>query len=132
MENMATSGPAGTFSCLIVDDSKFARLNAAKTVARIGGWVVGEASNGREALGLYRDLGPDLVLLDITMPEVDGVQALREILKEDGEAKVIIVSSLGHKEMVWRAIGLGAKHFITKPFNPDHAGTVIRSVVEGE
>lgn len=132
---MATEGakkPEGGFRCLVADDSEFARSNVARVVAKLGGAVVGEASSGHEAVALFRTLRPDLVLLDITMPELDGVEALREIRALDAEAKVIMVSSLGHKDMVWKAMQLGAKHFITKPFTPEYAGLVIASVLAGE
>jgi two-component system chemotaxis response regulator CheY len=119
------------FRCLIADDSAFARKNIALVLEQLGGHVVGEATNGIEALALYGQLRPDLVLLDITMPQLDGVETLRKIMEQDKDAKVIIVSSVGHKEMVWKAICLGAKSFVTKPYKPDYAGMVIRDVVAG-
>lgn len=119
-----------TFRCLIADDSVFARKNIAKIVSMVGGDVVGEATNGQEAVELYVKLHPDLVLLDITMPVLDGVDTLRKIMEANKDAKVIMVSSIGHKEMVWKAICLGAKHFVTKPYTPDYAGMIIRSIVE--
>lgn len=118
------------FKCLIVDDSEFARKNIARIVSTVGGDVIGEAKNGMEAVELYFKLNPDLTLLDITMPVLDGVETLKRIMEKDSNAKVIIVSSVGHKEMVWKAISLGAKHYVTKPFNPDYASTIIQSVVE--
>jgi len=120
------------FRCLVADDSEFARGNIARVIEKLGGSVVGEAGSGEEAVALFGRLRPDLVLLDITMPELDGVEALRRIRDQDGAAKVIMVSSLGHKEMVWQAIRLGARHFITKPFTPEYAGLVIGSVLAGE
>ena len=132
MLNAAFSDKGGAFSCLVADDSDFARGNIVRIVVGLGGTIVGEARSGHEATRLYRTLHPDLVLLDITMPELDGVEALRQIRDQDGAAKVIMVSSLGHKEMVWRAIRLGAKHFITKPFTPEYARLVIKSVLAGE
>lgn len=120
------------FRCLVADDSEFARGNISRVIEKLGGTVVGAAGSGQEAVSLYGRLHPDLVLLDITMPELDGVEALRRILDLDGAAKVIMVSSLGHKEMVWRAMRLGARHFITKPFTSEYAALVIRSVLAGE
>lgn len=120
------------FRCVVADDSEYARGNISRVIEKLGGTVVGQAGSGREAVTLFGRLHPDLVLLDITMPELDGVEALRQIRDLDGAAKVIMVSSLGHKEMVWRAMRLGARHFITKPFSPDYAGLVIRSVLAGE
>lgn len=132
MATEEVSKPEVGFRCLIADDSEYARSNIARVVSNLGGTIVGEARSGQEAAALYRTLRPDLALLDITMPELDGVEALRQIRDYDGEAKVIMVSSLGHKEMVWKAIRLGAKHFITKPFTAEYAGLVIKSVLAGE
>ena len=129
-QSAETGGPA--FGCLIADDSAFARKNIANVVARLGGVVVGEATNGNEAVELYFKLRPDLMLLDITMPLQDGVDTLRKIVEGDREAKVIMVSSIGHKEMIWRALCLGARHFITKPYNAEYAGTIIKSILEGK
>jgi two-component system chemotaxis response regulator CheY len=120
------------FRCIVADDSTFARKNITTVLEKLGGSVVGEASNGVEALALYRSLHPDLVLLDITMPQLDGVETLRRIIEQDKNARVIIVSSIGHKEMVWKAICLGAKSFVTKPYDPDYAGMIIQEVVGGK
>ncbi len=118
-----------SFRCLIADDSLFARKHIGKIVSVLGGVVVGEATNGKEAVELYFRLRPDLVLLDITMPELDGVDTLKKILEGDRNATVIMVSSIGHREMVHKAITLGAKHFVTKPYEPDYAGMIIRSIL---
>lgn len=118
------------FTCLVADDSKFARNNIAKIVSKIGGQVIGEATNGMEAIDLYDQFNPDLVLMDVTMPQLDGIEALRKIMEKNEGAKVIIVSSLGHKDMVLRALGLGAKHFFSKPYTPDYAAMIITSVLE--
>src|SRR5512140_1011861 len=129
MEQCEVDTSQRPFKCLIADDSPFARKNIAGIVVTIGGEVVGEAANGNEAVELYLKLSPDLVLLDITMPDLDGVDTLRKIMERDHKAKVIMVSSIGHKEMVWKALTLGAKHFVTKPYNAAYAGMVIKSVV---
>jgi two-component system chemotaxis response regulator CheY len=121
-----------TFRCIIADDSAFARMNIAKVVSSLGGDVVAEAKDGGEAVDFYSRLNPDLVLMDITMPTLDGVDALRRIMAADKRAKVIMVSSIGHKEMVWKAICLGAKHFITKPFNPAYVALIVKSVIDGD
>ena len=120
-----------TFQCLVADDSDFARKNMEKVIAMSGGSVIAEAKNGKEAVDLYFKHHPDLVLLDITMPEMDGVDTLQKIIEGDSKAKVIMVSSVGHKEMVWKAICMGAKHFVTKPFSPSYAIMVVKSVVNG-
>lgn len=120
-----------SFQCLIADDSLFARKKIAGIVTKLGGSVVAEAENGMDAVDLYARHRPDLVLLDITMPRLDGVDALRRIMEQDKNAKVVIVSSLGSKDMIWKAISLGAKSFITKPFSPEYASLVIEGVVRG-
>lgn len=119
------------FTCLIADDSAFARRTIAKVLEAIGGNVVAEAANGQEAVDLYTKLHPDLVLLDVTMPVLDGVDTLRKILETDGSARVIMVSAVGHREMIWKAICIGAKHYVTKPYSPDYASMIIKSVVSG-
>lgn len=130
MEQLNIDACGKTFRCLVADDSAFARKNIGSLVSKLGGSVVGEASNGNEAVELYFKLSPDLLLLDITMPELDGVSTLREIMNRDRNAKVIMVSSIGHKEMVLKAMSLGARHFVMKPYNHGHAGIIIRSVIE--
>lgn len=117
------------YKFLIVDDSLFARKNMAKLVQGIGGVVAGEASNGREAVEQYFSIMPDLVLMDLSMPEMEGIEAVARIREKDGLANVIIVSSQGHEEIVKEAIGLGARHYITKPFNMQDAASVIKFVL---
>lgn len=129
-QSAETGRPA--FGCLIADDSAFARKNIANVVKQLGGTVAGEATNGNEAVELYFKLRPELMLLDITMPLQDGVDTLRKIVEGDKDAKVIMVSSIGHKDMIWLALCLGAKHFITKPFNAEHARTIIESILDGK
>lgn len=119
------------FRCLVADDSAFARRSIALILEKLGGNIVGEAADGLEAVLLYARLRPDLVVLDITMPQLDGVEALRRIMDHDKEARVVIVSSIGHKEMVWKAICLGAKSFVTKPYSADYASMVIHDVIRG-
>jgi two-component system chemotaxis response regulator CheY len=132
MGQLSIANSGQTFRCLVADDSEFARKNISKIVSIIGGQVIGEAKNGIEALELYFKLSPDLVLMDITMPELDGIETLRRIMEKDKDAKVIVVSALGHKEIVWKAICFGAKHFFTKPYSPDYATMVIKSVLKNE
>lgn len=132
MKDVSVQPGGRAFRCLVADDSVFARRHLAGVVERFGGVVVGEAANGESAVELYARLRPELVFLDITMPGLDGVEALRRIRACDGDARVIVVSALGHKEMVWKAVCLGAKHFITKPFTAEYAGAVIHSVLSGD
>lgn len=117
------------FRCLVADDSAFARKNISLVLEKLGGSVVGEATNGLEAVELYRRLLPDLVLLDITMPLQDGVETLRRIMEQDKNATVIVVSSIGHKEMIWKTLKLGAANFVTKPFSADYAALIIRDAL---
>lgn len=104
---------------LIVDDLAFIKLIIKDTLEKKGFEVVGEASNGMEAIEMYSKTKPDVVLMDITMPRMDGIQALSKIMEIDKNAKVIMCSALGQQRLIIQAIQLGAKDFIVKPFKPD-------------
>ncbi len=104
---------------LIVDDAAFMRMMIKNILTKNGFEVVGEASNGLEAVKLYQELKPDLVTMDITMPEMDGIEALKKIKEIDPNAKVIMVSAMGQQQLVIEAIQAGARDFIVKPFQPD-------------
>jgi two-component system chemotaxis response regulator CheY len=104
---------------LVVDDAAFMRKMVGDALAKGGHEVVGEAGNGVEALAQFQALKPDLVTLDITMPEKDGLAALAEIMAADPSAKVVMCSALGQESKVLEAIKLGAKDFVVKPFQPD-------------
>lgn len=106
-------------SVLIVDDAAFMRMMIKDIVTKNGMTVAGEAENGKVAVEKYSELKPDLVTLDITMPEMDGLAALKQILAVDKGAKVIMCSAMGQQAMVIEAIQAGAKDFIVKPFKPD-------------
>lgn len=103
------------FNFLVVDDSEFARKSLIKMLATMGGKLVGEAMTGQDAIMKYRSLKPDIVFMDITMPGMEGIDALEEIMRDDRSAKVVMVSSLGHNDLVKDALRKGARHFITKP-----------------
>ena len=104
---------------LIVDDAMIMRMRIAD-IARGAGWeVAGEATNGQEAVARYQELSPDLVTLDIVMPLMDGVSALREIRQVDPQARVVMVSAVDQKEKLIECIRLGAMDFIVKPFDKD-------------
>lgn len=108
------------YKILVVDDAMFMRTmikNLLKGHTQFE--VVGEAENGRDAIQKYKELHPDIVTLDITMPEMDGLEALKEIIKIDPSAKVVICSAMGQQGMVLDAIKNGAKDFIVKPFQAD-------------
>lgn len=118
-----------SFNYLVVDDSEFARKSLIKVLAGIGGRLVGEAVSGQDAVQKYRSLKPDIVFMDITMPGMEGMDALDMILKDDRSARVIMVSSLGHNELVKNAIRRGAKHFITKPVQNAPMEEIVRFVL---
>ncbi|ESU33180.1 chemotaxis protein CheY [Bacillus sp. 17376] len=102
---------------LIVDDAKFMRITLTNILKKANHEIVGEAENGREAVELYRELKPDLVTMDITMPEMSGLDAVKEIKKDFNDAKIIMCSAMGQQKMVVDAIEAGAKDFIVKPFD---------------
>jgi two-component system chemotaxis response regulator CheY len=104
---------------LIVDDAAFMRKVLSDAIAKGGHDVVGEAANGVEAVAQYQTLKPDVTTLDITMPEKDGLEALREIIASDPAARVIMCSALGQESKVLESIKSGAKDFIVKPFQPE-------------
>lgn len=104
---------------LIVDDAAFMRMMIKEILSKNNFEVVGEASDGKEAIQQYKDLNPDLVTMDITMPEMDGITSLKEIKKFDPEAKVVMCSAMGQQSMVIDAIQAGAKDFIVKPFQAE-------------
>ncbi len=104
---------------LIVDDAAFMRMMIKDILVKNGYNVVGEAENGNVAVEKYKELNPDLVTMDITMPEKDGITALKEIKEHDPDAKVIMCSAMGQQAMVIDAIQAGAKDFIVKPFQAD-------------
>lgn len=104
---------------LIVDDSKTSRKILRGILEAAGHTIVGEGVNGEEGFLKYKELRPDLVTLDITMPKMDGIEALQIIRKEDEEAKVIMITALGQKEKMIKAVKFGAAEFITKPFEDD-------------
>lgn len=114
---------------LVVDDAMFIRHIISDLLNRHGHEVVGEASNGREAVERYRQLRPDITTLDITMPEMDGITALREILAEDPSARVIMCSALKEKSKVIEALQAGARDFILKPVKADRVLEAVDKVL---
>ena len=101
---------------LVVDDAAFMRMRCAKLLGEQG-YDVCEAANGIEALEKYKELGPDGVLLDITMPDMDGISTLKNLLQMDPKAKVAMVTAMGQKSMIIEALKSGAKDFVIKPFD---------------
>lgn len=114
---------------LICDDAAFMRMMIKDILSKNGYNVVGEAENGAKAVEKYAELKPDLVLMDITMPEMDGIQALKEIKAIDGGAKVIMCSAMGQQAMVVESIQAGAKDFIVKPFQEDRVLEAVKKVI---
>ena len=110
---------------LVVDDAAFMRKMVSDALAKGGHEVVGEAGNGVEAIARFQELKPDLMTLDITMPEKDGLSALREIIALDPTARVVMCSALGQESKVLESIKLGAKDFLVKPFQPDRVLSAI-------
>ena len=101
---------------LIVDDAAFMRISIKNMLTKNGYEIVGEAENGAIGVQMYKELQPDIVTMDITMPEMSGLDALKEIIKTDPQAKVVMVSAMGQESMVREAVMAGAKGFIVKPF----------------
>lgn len=114
---------------LIVDDAAFMRMMIKNILIKEGYDVVGEAENGAQAVEKYKELKPDLVTMDITMPEMDGISAVKEIMKINKGAKVVMCSAMGQQAMVIDAIQAGAKDFIVKPFQPDRVIEAISKVL---
>ncbi|TWH05992.1 two-component system chemotaxis response regulator CheY [Pseudoxanthomonas taiwanensis J19] len=122
---MTTARP----TVLLCDDSRALRMLAASQLEEAGFQVVGEAGNGNEALAQYRTLKPDLVLLDLVMPECDGRQALAAILAEDPQARVVILSSLGAQADIEQCLRNGARSYLQKPIDPEVMERVLREVL---
>ncbi len=117
---------------MIVDDSKFTRKMLSDILTEKGHQIVGEAENAEEAVELYERLKPDLVTLDIIMPEIEGtdaISALKAMLRTNPNARVIIVSAMGQQEVVEECIQAGAKDFIVKPIQPSNVAGVVESVL---
>ncbi|MBP1904178.1 response regulator [Paenibacillus turicensis] len=114
---------------LIVDDAAFMRMMIRDILTKNGFEVVGEAQDGAQAVEKYKELHPDLITMDITMPEMDGIAALKEIKKIEPSAKVIMCSAMGQQAMVIDAIQAGAKDFIVKPFQSDRVVEAINKTL---
>lgn len=114
---------------LIVDDASFMRMMIKDILSKDGFTIVGEAENGLKGVEKYKELQPDLVIMDITMPEMDGIQAVKEIKKINPDAKVVMCSAMGQQAMVIEAIQAGAKDFIVKPFQNDRVVEAVKKVI---
>jgi two-component system chemotaxis response regulator CheY len=115
---------------LICDDAAFMRMMIKDILTKNGYNVVGEAENGAKAVEKYQETKPDLVLMDITMPEMDGIQALKKIKSMDPNASVVMCSAMGQQAMVIESIQSGARDFIAKPFQPDRVLEAVKKAIE--
>jgi two-component system chemotaxis response regulator CheY len=117
---------------LIVDDLTFIKMVLRDLVEKAGFRVVGEASDGIQALAQFQEKRPDVVLLDITMPNMDGLTTLKRMLELDPKANIIMCSALGQQQLILQAIQLGAKDFIVKPFRPERVISAIKKTLNIE
>lgn len=114
---------------LIVDDASFMRMMIKDILTKNGFDVAGEAENGLRAVEKFKELNPDLVIMDITMPEMDGIQAVKEIKALDPNAKIVMCSAMGQQSMVIEAIQAGAKDFIVKPFQHERVIEAVKKAL---
>src|SRR5437870_749269 len=117
---------------LVVDDSVFARKNLARMIESFGGQVAGEAGDGCTAITEYDRTTPDIVLMDITMPQMEGIEAAERIVRSHPEARIVMVSSVGYQENIVAALQKGARHFVQKPVKPEVLYEVIKYVLGDE
>ncbi len=113
---------------LVVDDTAFMRMTLKNMLEKNGYEVIGEGEDGAKGVDLYKQLKPSLVTMDITMPNMDGITAIKEILSFDPNAKVIVVSAMGQKSLVIEALNAGAKDFVVKPFQPDRIAEALAKI----
>ena len=113
---------------LVVDDAAFMRMRCSKLLTENGYQVV-EAATGTEAVASYKSNPPDAVLMDITMPDMDGLAALREIIKHDPQAKIAMVTAMGQQSLVMQALSDGAKDFVIKPFDSGRVLAAVKKLV---
>jgi len=117
---------------LVVDDSVFARKNIIKMVQLFGGEIAGEAGDGLTAIAEYNRTKPDIVLMDITMPQMEGIEAVERIVRQYPEARIVMVSSVGYQENILAALQKGAKHFVQKPVKPEVLYEILRYVLSDD
>src|SRR5260370_40544870 len=111
---------------LVVDDSVFARKNLIKMIEMFGGEVAGEAGDGLTAIAEFNRISPDIVLMDITMPQMEGIEAVERIVRQHSGARIVMVSSVGYQENSLAALQKGAKHFVQKPVKPEVLCEILR------
>lgn len=113
---------------LIVDDAAFLRMQLKQVFEKLGAEVVAEAGNGIECLEQYEVFHPDLVTMDITMPDMDGITALKLLKEKHSDAKVVMCSAMGHQDKLFESIQAGAFDFIVKPFSTDKIASIVRQL----
>lgn len=116
---------------LIVDDAKFMRMMIKNILTEVGCEVVGEACDGEEGHRMYKELAPDVVTMDLVMPKLGGIDALRRIRRDDGNAKVIMISAIDQREPLMEALKLGAVDYIVKPFEKERVQEAMQRVQAG-
>ena len=114
---------------LVVDDAKFMRTLVKDALESAGHEIVGEAENGNQAVSMFKELKPELITMDITMREKDGLDASSEILKIDSTARIVMVTALGQEELLTRAIKMGVKDFVVKPFPPERLQQAVQKAL---
>ena len=117
---------------LVVDDTAFMRMTLKNILEKGGYSVIGEGEDGFQAVELYKKLNPSLVTMDITMPNLDGIKAIQEIIKHDDQAVIIVVSAMGQKALVIDALNAGAKDFVVKPFQPERITEALQKLSVGQ
>jgi two-component system chemotaxis response regulator CheY len=116
---------------LVVDDNAFMRTSLREMLEGEGMVVAGEAADGNEAVRLYQELNPDVVVMDLVMPELDGMGAIRAIIEHDADARIVVCSGMGSNDSVSEAIAAGALDFLVKPFQVERVADTVRSVLSG-
>lgn len=116
---------------MIVDDALVMRKTLSSMLSQMGHTIVGEVSSGVQAIAEYESQQPDVVTMDLNMPGMDGIKAIETIMERFPEARILVISALGQKHMVFNAIEKGAKNYLVKPITADKLATVLNSVIKG-
>ncbi|MEE1130442.1 MAG: response regulator [Caryophanon sp.] len=114
---------------LVVDDAMFMRVTISNMMEKWGYDVVAQAANGQEAIAKFEECEPDVVTMDVTMPIMNGIDAVKTIMERNPDAKIVMITALGQQKLIKQALAYGAKDFITKPFDPARLKEVIDNVL---